>query len=134
MQYEEFIGKVQNMAGLPSEDEAVKVTRVTLETLATRLAGNEPKNLADQLPDEIGRFLTARQGTGKGERFSLNEFYDRVAQHTGADAPAARHYARSVMAVLRTAVSKGELDDLQSQLPDEFQTLLNPPETGQQLK
>ena len=130
MQYSEFIGKVQTMAGLPSEDEAVKITRVTLETLATRLAGNEPQHLADQLPAEIGRFLTESEGARRTESFSLDEFYQRVAERTGAEEPAARHHCRAVMSVLRNALSPGEIEDMKSPLPPEFDALLNPPEPG----
>lgn len=130
MQYSEFIGKVQNMAGLPSEDEAVKITRVTLQTLGSRLAGNESKHIADQLPSEIGRFLTERESGRRTESFSLNEFYQRVAERTGADEPAARHHCRAVMSVLRNALSPGEIEDIKAQLPDEFDSLLNPPDVG----
>lgn len=131
MQFHEFIGKVQHLASLPSEDQALKVTRVTLETLAMRIAGGEPKHIASQLPEEIGRFLSTSEGAETVESFTLNDFYNRVAERTGADEPAARHYARSVMAVMREAVSKGEMDDLKDQLPDEFEPLLNPPESSQ---
>ncbi len=128
MQYSEFIGRVQSMAGLPSEDEAVKVTRVTLQTLATRLAGNESRHIADQLPAEVGRFLAESGADQRTESFSLNEFYQRVAERTGADEPAARHHCRAVMSVLRNALSPGEMDDIKAQLPEEFDALLNPPD------
>ncbi|GFE70351.1 DUF2267 domain-containing protein [Chroococcus sp. FPU101] len=42
MKHDEFIGQVQNRAGLTSREEAKVATRAVLETLAERLAGNEP--------------------------------------------------------------------------------------------
>ena len=126
MRFHDFIGKVQNLADLPGEQDALKTTRVTLETLAERLAGNEPNNIAAQLPEEIGRFLTTEQT--EGESFSLEDFYRRVAEKTGADETDARHQARAVMAVVNEAITSGEMRDIRSQLPNEFNSLLYPPE------
>ena len=50
MQYDQFIGEVQNRARLPSEGEAIAAVRATLQTLAERLAGGATDNLAAQLP------------------------------------------------------------------------------------
>ena len=52
-----FIGQVQNRAERPSQEDAVRVTRVTLETLSRRIDPNEADDLAARLPEEIGRYL-----------------------------------------------------------------------------
>ena len=78
MQHDEFIGKVQAAARLPSRGDAEKATRVTPDTLGERLAGGEPSNLAAQLPEEIGRYLEGREGTA--ERFGLDDFFKRVSE------------------------------------------------------
>lgn len=52
MDHDEFIGQVQHRARLSSRGDAQTAVRATLETLAERLAGGEPSDLAAQLPDE----------------------------------------------------------------------------------
>ncbi len=58
MKYGEFIAQVQQRARLGSRDEADVATSATLTTLGERLAGGEAKDLASQLPVEIGHYLT----------------------------------------------------------------------------
>lgn len=121
MNYSEFIGQVQSRGRMASEGEALKATRVTLEVLGQRLAGGEPRNLAAQLPEEIGRFLHDDDDTG--ERFDLDEFFRRVSEREGVDLPVSVHHARAVISVLTEAVSRGEIDDVRAQLPEEFAPL-----------
>ena len=118
MKHDEFIGRVQHHARLGSRGDAERATRATLETLGERLAGGEPKDLASQLPPEIGLHLL-RCG-GRGERFSLDEFYSRVSVREGEDLPTAVFHARAVIRVLSEAVSKGEINDIFAQLPPEY--------------
>ncbi len=122
MKHDEFIGQVQYRAQLSSRGEAERATRATLETLAERLAGGEAKDLAAQLPLEIGEHLRG-QWSALGERFSLDEFFRRVSRREGADLPDAVFHARVVIEVLSEAVSKGEIDDVRAQLPTEFDEL-----------
>ncbi|MDP8970896.1 MAG: DUF2267 domain-containing protein [Actinomycetota bacterium] len=125
MDHDEFIGQVQHRARLDSRGAAEQATRATLETLAERLAGGEPKDLAAQLPDEIGLHL--RRAEAAQESFSVQEFYQRVAQRSspGVEPPDAAFRARAVMSVVRDAVSAGQLDDLAAQLPDDYQALFD---------
>ena len=64
MKGEQFIAEVRSLAELDSTEDAKKAVRATLETLKERLAGNEPSNLAAQLPPEVAVFV---EGDG-GER------------------------------------------------------------------
>lgn len=121
MQYKEFMGQVQARAQLGTEEEAVKVTRTVLETLAERLFNNEAEHLAAQLPEEIGRFLTESADKYK---YTLDEFFDRIAEKEDVRKPTAIYHARVVLEVLREAVSFGELEDVLSQLPEEFDELM----------
>jgi uncharacterized protein (DUF2267 family) len=129
MKHDAFIGQVQHRARLSSRGEAERATRVTLETLAERLAGGEAKDLAAQLPQELGEHLR-RGWSGIGERFSLEEFFRRVSVREGVELPEAVFHARAVIAVLSEAVSKGELDDVRAQLPAEFDRLFEAGSTG----
>ncbi len=129
MNYSEFIGHVQNRGRMASEGEALTATRATLEVLGQRLAGGEPSNLGAQLPEEIARFLMVEGGAG--ERFDLDEFFRRVGEREGVDLPVSVHHARAVIAVLQDAVSRGEIDDVRAQLPEEFTPLFEAGSEGE---
>lgn len=120
MDYHEFMGKVQHRAKFDSLDPAVRATRATLNTLAERMRGNEPKDLAAQLPREIAEYLNT-ENAGEGERFDLDEFIRRVSVREG-DVPInqATHHAQVVMGTLTEAVSAGELTDVIQQLPSDY--------------
>lgn len=120
MQYHEFIGQVQNRARLAAQDDAVKATRSTLETLGERLFGNEAEHIASQLPGEIGLFL--RYNLNK-EKYSVDEFFKRVSEKEGVELPEAVFHTRVVLDVLKEAVSKGGIDHIRSQLPSEYNRL-----------
>jgi uncharacterized protein (DUF2267 family) len=122
MQHDEFIGQVQNRAHLSSRGDAEVATRATLETLAERLAGREPFNAAAQLPRGIAQYLQ-HEYAGSGTRFSLDEFFQLVSQREGIELPDAVHHARVVIEVLTEAISPGEISDIRSQLPSDFDPL-----------
>ncbi len=124
MKGEQFIAEVKNLAELDTNEDAQKATRATLETLKERLAGNEPSNLAAQLPPEIAPYV---EGDGGREAFSLEEFYDRVAQKQGVDHDEAIRHARAVATVVQTSGTGGELDDVRSQLGDDYEELFGQP-------
>ncbi len=129
MKHDEFIGQVQHRARLSSRGEAERATRATLETLAERLAGGEANDLAAQLPPELAEHLRSAW-SGKGERFSLDEFFRRVSERENVDMPKAVYHVRAVMEVLSEAVSKGEMDDVRAQLPAEFDRIFEAGSTG----
>jgi uncharacterized protein (DUF2267 family) len=124
MKGDEFIAEVRNLAELANNEDAEKATRATLETLKERLAGNEPSNLAAQLPPEIAPYV---EGEGGRESFPVDEFYDRVAQREGVDHDEAVKHARAVATVVQTAVTGGEIDDVRSQLGNEYEELFGQP-------
>jgi uncharacterized protein (DUF2267 family) len=117
---EQFIAEVKNLAELGSDEDAQKVTRATLETLRERLAGEEPLDLAAQLPPEIAPYV---EGAGGRESFSVEEFYERVARKEGISNDEAIRHARTVATVLQTAVTGGELEDIRSQLGNGYEEI-----------
>ena len=124
MNGEQFIAEVKNLAELDNDEDAQKAVRATLETLRERLAGNEPADLAAQLPPEIAPFV---EGAGGRETFSVEEFYDRVAQKEGVFNDEAIRHARAVATVLQTAVTGGALEDVRSQLGNDYEELYGQP-------
>ncbi|MGI6206973.1 MAG: DUF2267 domain-containing protein [Anaerolineae bacterium] len=125
MQYDEFVGKVQNRARLGTTGEAVRAIHATLETLGQRLYGGEADDIAAQLPREIGTYLREATRSRRPESFGLSEFYRRVMEHAGPgiEYPDAVFLARVVMSVVAEAISAGEMQDLRSQLPVEYNDL-----------
>lgn len=124
MNFHEFVGQVQHRAQLAETGQAIRAIRATLQTLSERLAGGEAKDLASQLPQEIGYYLMWNYGLPP-ERFDLNEFFRRTAIREGTTTTpdqASRH-ARAVTSVLKEAVSAGELKDVRSQLPKDLASL-----------
>ncbi len=128
MKYDEFVGEVQNRARLPSRGDTVRAIQATLETLAERIAPGEADDLAAQLPPELGTFLRDVETT---ERFSVDDFFLRVAAKETADLPDAAHHARAVIAVLQEAVTTGEMEDVRAQLPDSYQPLFEAGSEGE---
>jgi uncharacterized protein (DUF2267 family) len=122
MQTQEFLGQVQDKAGLATLGEAMRATRATLETLAERLGPDETRHLAAQLPHEIQLFL-ADAGMAMPERFSSNEFLLRVCAREGIDLSESTHHARAVIVVLTEAVSPDDIDDVLDRLPDDYRPL-----------
>ncbi len=120
MNSEQFIAEVRNLAELGSDEDAQKVIRATLETLRERLAGEEPLDLAAQLPPEIAPYV---EGTGRRESFSVEGFYERVARKEGVSNDEAIRHARTVATVLQTAVTGGELEDIRSQLGSGYEEI-----------
>jgi uncharacterized protein (DUF2267 family) len=120
MQYDEFLGKVQNRARLATKSEAVKASRATLEVLAQRLFGGEADDLAAQLPSELAYYMKQVESS---ESFDLDAFFERVAEREGVDLPDATHHSRMVMSVVREAITQGEFEDVLAQLPEDYQPL-----------
>jgi uncharacterized protein (DUF2267 family) len=116
----QFIAEVKNLAELDSDEDARKAIGATLETLRERLAGEEPSDLAAQLPPEIVPYV---EGAGGRESFPVEQFYKRVAQKEGVGNSEATRHARAVATVLQTAVSGGEFEDVRSQLDDGYREL-----------
>lgn len=128
MQYHDFIGKVQHRARLGTTEEAVRATRATLEVLGQRLYGGEANNLAAQLPQEVGNYLT---DSGESQTFGVDEFFERVSQSSNVDLPDAAHHARAVISVIQEAVSAGQMEDVRAQLSDEYDPLFEAGSEGE---
>ncbi|HYG33332.1 MAG TPA: DUF2267 domain-containing protein [Clostridia bacterium] len=129
MTFDEFVGEVQNRARLGTMGDAVRAIRCTLAVLSQRLAGGEVKDLASQLPEEIGFYLLHAEA-GQGARFSADEFVNRVSACERADKPEAIFHVRAVLEVLHEAVSAGQFNHVVAQLPSEYKPLFTAGSTG----
>ncbi|WP_026735113.1 DUF2267 domain-containing protein [Fischerella sp. PCC 9605] len=130
MKYDEFITHVQSVAQLNTREEAERATRATLEIIRERIVGDEAKDLAAQLPEELAECLRGREGE-TGQAFSMQEFISRVSQKEGVEPTAAAMHVRSVFAVLEDAVTPGEFADLYSNFSDDYAELFPMPPTSE---
>ncbi|MEU9509942.1 DUF2267 domain-containing protein [Micromonospora sp. NPDC048170] len=125
MNYDTFVDQVAQRTRTSSE-QAVALTRATLETLAERLTGGEVLDLAVQLPRPLQLVMTPSPRTESAERFGAAEFVARVALRAGVAEPAARDAAQAVFVTLREAISGGEFDDVVVQLPRDYRDMVEP--------
>lgn len=123
MKYDEFIKGVQNAAELNSRDEAINAIRATLETIRERIVGDESKDLASQLPKELGEFLHGREGEN-GNYFKCDEFIQKVSEREGVSTEVATSHARAVFSVIENAVSAGEFEDVRLNFSDDYSQIL----------
>jgi uncharacterized protein (DUF2267 family) len=107
MQYQEFIERVRERAYIDSDEEALTLIRATLETLSEHQAGKASTQLAAELPEQIGGFIT-NQNSG--------------AESDG-EANTAALFASSVLAVVQDAVSREEFDKVRNTFPTEYNAL-----------
>lgn len=126
MKHDEFIKHVQAVAQLDSRQTAERITRATLETIAERIVGNESSQLAAQLPAELGQYLRGHEGDN-GHPFSLQEFYQRIAQKADIEPTTAAFQARAVFTVLNQAVTPGEFADVQANFSEDYEELFSTP-------
>ncbi len=129
MNYHEFLGAVQHRCEMATTQQAVSATRATLETLAARITEGQATDMAAQLPQELGIYLADAQP--KPERFSAQEFLERVAEREEVDLPQAVYHARVVLEVLGEALTAPEFEHLQAQLPDEYAALFEAGSEGE---
>ena len=123
MDQAQLVSAVQDTARIPTHDAAEQAVHATLRVLGERLAGGETKDLASQLPPAFAQDLSAE---GAGERFDVEEFYQRVAQYESPERSPdeGRRHARAVVAALKNSVTGREFDHVASQLPDDYDDLL----------
>ncbi len=124
MDYDEFLATVRRRTTLPDNAEADQTTRIVLSTLGQRLAGQEPRDLAGQLPEQLKAPLLERTGSAEN-RDDFDDFLQRIADQEGPNSnpQLAREHANAVVGTMAQFVTRGELEDLRSQLPSSYAPL-----------
>jgi len=122
MKYHELITTVQDRLELPTQGEAVRATRAVLTPLGERIQPEEANDLASPLPMEIDRYL---READSGQRFSFEEYLDRVGEREGVETRTALHHAQRVVELVSEVVPSGELKQVRAQLPADFDELFD---------
>jgi uncharacterized protein (DUF2267 family) len=117
----DFFNRVSERGEMTTEREVLVATEATLKTLGERLTEVEAVRLAQQLPPDIGRFLTV---VDMDKKFDLQGFYEHVAEREHLDAETSRQHAQAVLSIVEEIVGSEELRDMLARLPDEFHNLL----------
>jgi len=122
----EWIDDVKNEIGCMSREEAYRALSSTLHALRDRLVPEEAVQLAAQLPLLIrGMYYDGYTLSGKPLTVrSKDDFLDLVGSElTTTPEINPEDAAKGVFSVLERRVSKGEIDDIKSQLPEEIKEL-----------
>jgi uncharacterized protein (DUF2267 family) len=120
MDYDTFLRRVQEVAELPTRDDAERITRVVLNTLSERLHHTDRSALASQLPSALRALMEEHTDT---DRYDLPEFYRRVALRADTSLADGEACARAVGSVLREAVTAGQIEEMLATLPEDYATL-----------
>ncbi|WP_148857987.1 DUF2267 domain-containing protein [Natronococcus pandeyae] len=120
---EEFYGIVAE--GLPDTVDAgpEEATDATLHVLAERITGGQAGDLALYLPREVRRPLV--DSDEETRKFDRDEFLERIATQTDVERSDAPDLARAVFDGIRESTAREELENVRTQLPDEFDDLFD---------
>jgi len=130
MRYEEIVTRVRELVGLKNDPEAEQLLRAVLGTLGERVYRTEERHMAAQLPKELKdafyEYQPKERGRAELGNYPVEEFYNRVkARAKLRSFQESQRQTKIVMAVLKEAVSEGQMQDIQKEMPEEFQILFN---------
>lgn len=113
-----FMDKVKQLCDWPEED-LQKATASIVCTLEQRLTGEEAFDFEAQLPAKLRELLVRceRHEGAPASKFGLQEFYQRIGDDIGKGPNEVVGVVRAVFLALKGQISKGEADDVASQLP-----------------
>jgi uncharacterized protein (DUF2267 family) len=121
--YGEFMNDVRDRTGLDRR-QSEKAVRAMLNTLAQRLAGGEPHDLASQLPKELKETVELTADAGAGVHWDADAFVTKVADREGCPPERAEIHVEAIFAALSDAITPGEFEDITSQLDRSYEALL----------
>lgn len=120
-EFRETVANELETAGLDDVDPDA-ATEATLETLAARITGGQAGDLAMYLPRDVRAPLTdTDEGTSP---LDWTEFRDRIASRMDVETDDATDVTRAVFAAIRETTAERELENVLTQLPDEYDRTL----------
>jgi len=121
MKYDDFLKAVEERTGIVDRGEAERTAVMVLETLCDRLTGDEAHDLLAQLPAELKKSVTV---TRAPMSITRDQFVERIASVVQVPSEEALDRIRGIFGTLREAVTRGEFEDVLSQLDPEYADLL----------
>jgi uncharacterized protein (DUF2267 family) len=125
MTYDDFVGRVQQLARLDDPDKSVRAIHATLSALAEHLSRGEARDLSKQLPLEFAPYLHKPNEFARA--IPLAESLSRIGMQLGVSEDDAGLIAGAVMITLREAIDRKELQDIFAQLPEEYDLFFHMP-------
>lgn len=117
MRYREMVKKVQQYSGFSdSESENALVTFVRM--LSKRLTPDERMDFASQLPAELQDTVVSVDTTD--DSMTMEDMLETMADEQNIDEDHAKKQIMAAWQTLKDAISKGEIDDIRSQLPKDM--------------
>lgn len=115
-----FAARVAEQAGLAKE-EALDLTRATLEQLGGQLSGGESRELALDLPIELAEHVAQHDGQAHPE--PLRNFTRHLRERTGLNQDEVTRGLRVILATLSELPDSARVQHALSQLPAEYREL-----------
>ena len=128
MKRKELVERVKAAGHLKGNDEAERLLIAVIETLGQRLYSTERKKLSSEMPGDLKEILDRRKDFSfsreNRDRFSIQEFYNRVGERAGVGHRRAQRLTGAVMSVIIDgAVSRGTMNEILKNLPEEYRIL-----------
>lgn len=126
MQYQEFVNRVNTRIQEQTPGETEFAIQATFATVGECVSGKEAESLSSQLPVELALQLESGNYANEAKRFSLAEFYRRIADREGTlHIEDACMRARMVITELLEVITNEELTSMKLKLPEGFESLFN---------
>ncbi len=111
--------------GRMGEDFAERALVSVLCHLEQRLLADEARQMEAQLPQKLQSLLyvCSRSPSGPAERFTRDEYLERVGVELGMPGSEVEGVVRSVLVTVADTISEGEIEDVLRELPSEFHDL-----------
>ncbi|MEA2379792.1 MAG: hypothetical protein QOD13_3699 [Thermoleophilaceae bacterium] len=121
--HHEFIRRVAEREGV-DQQTAFDHARAVFTALGAAVAPGELRDMVAQLPADYESLLAAA-GIGRDRRAERPaDLIGRVAELTGLDHDAARRATDAVLETLAVRISRGEVEDLENELPPDLRHAL----------
>jgi uncharacterized protein (DUF2267 family) len=113
MTFKEMIKEVQLKSGF-SDAESKDALQTTVESVAVRLTEGERKDFASQLPEELKDIAMSVYPT---EQNSRSDILAQFADMQDVEKDRAKKQLLSSWQVLKSALTKGQIEHVRTQLP-----------------
>jgi uncharacterized protein (DUF2267 family) len=127
---ERFFGRIEQSRVLPSSISVLDAVSAVLCTLSQRVTAGEARDFVAAMPPDLEALLApcVLHRDERPETFGRVEFLRRVADHLRIEPVQAEALARAVFAAMNEELPRGQIDDVESQLPPDLKDLWRPPE------